>query len=88
MILNLLLLEGCASRVRRALCAAGADGNLRCGTMRIAVVIFAITDVAADALQVLLIAAAMVSRTVVHELSLPLLVCCFCSTMLGATELV
>ena len=64
----LLLLEGGADGVCRRLGRAGANRDLICGAVRVAIVIFAIADIAANALDVLLITANAAIAAAVHRI--------------------
>ena len=53
--LVLLLLEGRACSICRGCSSAGTDGNLTCRAVRIAVMVLTVTDIAANALNMLLV---------------------------------
>jgi len=69
--LVLLLLEGRAGSICRGCSGAGTDGNLTCRAVRIAVMILTVTDIAANALDMLLVRGAAVRGTFFHLNLLP-----------------
>ena len=76
--LVLLLLKGCTCRIRGGHSRAGANCDLTRGAMRIAIVILAIANIAADTLNVLLVRPAIlrgaaVGGMIIHGNSLPYL---------------
>ena len=69
--LVLLLLEGRACSICRGCSRAGTDGNLTCRAVRIAVMVLTVTDIAANALDMLLVRGAAVRGTFFHLNLLP-----------------
>ena len=69
--LVLLLLEGRAGSICRGCSGAGTDGNLTCRAVSVAIVVFTVTDIAANALDMLLLRGAAVRGTFFHLNLLP-----------------